>query len=1099
MATDTNLSKLTPEEFTNFFMEGLKQELSTYELQANKVGFLGYLVNMLGNITYDSKIYKDMLFKEAFPATAQQDDNIYLHGSIYGYKNSLATPAVANGTIQFDFSLLPAVSANIVKQEVTFGMRKSEEVNKTDPRTQINVDNVIFSTDSIYTFIKERNSYRTVVSRSDGTVSTYPSNSPLITVDFDNFRQERPEVVEFTLPSYNYGSYYTYTFKVEDEFISDIHVYVQMPDDMEPIEYNVEKVKYLIDPSARTVFFNQVASDTYEIEFGSGVHGAWVPGASVGIVLSKTIGVSANFSQDVKATINFPMQLSVTNTYADGTGITTSPEPSEYMKINFKYSEGGIDPLAGEDLRRALVDYIQTRDNFLSEADFYNIIEKYTTDFRLLFKKMSVQENVFYLQRAFRDEYQNIIRGRDLLPEVFSGTTGFSGLRFYSRDTGSLLPNSYFYRIFAEDRFGNVVGTEEISASLIPDATESGSVILEWNPIPGATKYRIYGRTRNYELVWTQTETTFMDTGSNSAADENEGGIPEFEEHPYVIFPDFYSNTGEHFVSPFMYKFNDFYNYYEGWLFYPELIVHFSSLSQTGDGKFNSANIPSIYLNLIYDNVAEKTTINLKSYQKITDWTFGLSIPELGIGKKEDNYYEPMVMVSGDESTFTYVYDKNHGLIIDPITLNIKARRDGMDVFTGTTAQVSQRYDTTDLMQVPVFKYSKVPYLVDVPVMDYDEFYSNKTLYLDKIRSFMNAFNFEENRMVSDSLQFRMLNTDSIHSYLLSNSLVQGKDLYIGLNFVDNSNIISIADAPERIPMNNDSWVINGTPVQILATEVDGDSLAIYSDIGYGGLKDSLTYLTESPYSIIIEGDYSSKISAADIIRVKGASTSGVNGMYHVVSSKFDSGFTTVYIVEKIVPSSNEGILYFATYEQWRKGGPDNIATWNLDEEVWTFTTVNENDVITVSQPIHETYRYSSEYSFVDYILRLPLNLSIRIYADRDAVSRYGVNLEDQRKQIKLEVAKYLQLYMSGTDIVYYPSSIVEFILEPRRIWMKGITVRTFDSSNPPFEFKNGIETYPEYKIRDNISSSKMEILRYNSAFFHWNVDSIDIKYDLGG
>ena len=145
MATDTNLSKLTPEEFANFYMESLKQEFSTYELQVNKVGFLGYLINMLGNVTYDSKIYKDMLFKEAFPATAQQDDNIYLHGSIYGYKPNLATPAVASGTISFDFSLLPATSSSVIRQNVVFGLR--------NPMTQIVVDNVVFSTDTNFLLV----------------------------------------------------------------------------------------------------------------------------------------------------------------------------------------------------------------------------------------------------------------------------------------------------------------------------------------------------------------------------------------------------------------------------------------------------------------------------------------------------------------------------------------------------------------------------------------------------------------------------------------------------------------------------------------------------------------------------------------------------------------------------------------------------------------------------------------------------------------------------------------------------------------------------------------------------------------------------------
>lgn len=139
-------------------------------------------------------------------------------------------------------------------------------------------------------------------------------------------------------------------------------------------------------------------------------------------------------------------------------------------------------------------------------------------------------------------------------------------------------------------------------------------------------------------------------------------------------------------------------------------------------------------------------------------------------------------------------------------------------------------------------------------------------------------------------------------------------------------------------------------------------------------------------------------------------------------------------------------------------------------------------------------------YSFEDYMLRLPLNLKLKIFVDRDAVSQYGIDLEEQRKTIKLEVAKFLQLYMSGTDIVYYPSQVIEFVSEPRRTWVKGMYVVTTDSTQPkPFEFKNGIEAYPEYTIRDNISSSKIEILRYGSAFFWWNVDAIEVEYELNG
>lgn len=58
--------------------------------------------------------------------------------------------------------------------------------------------------------------------------------------------------------------------------------------------------------------------------------------------------------------------------------------------------------------------------------------------------------------------------------------------------------------------------------------------------------------------------------------------------------------------------------------------------------------------------------------------------------------------------------------------------------------------------------------------------------------------------------------------------------------------------------------------------------------------------------------------------------------------------------------------------------------------------------------------------------------------------------------------------------------------------------ITTTDSSEPkPFEFRNGIEALPESVIRDNISSSKLEILKYTSAFYYWNVDNIKIVYEL--
>lgn len=1011
--------------------------------------------------------------------------NIFLHGTIYGFNTNLAIPALATGNIEFDFSLLPSTSADIIKREVVFGLR--------EPEIEIQVDDTVFSSDTVYTFVQEGNAYRTVISNSDGSVITIPSNNPLISIPFYNFKQEQQEIITFTLPNYNYGSYYTYTFTVTDEYISNIKVQIKMPEDDKYSEYSIEKVKYLIDASANTVFFNQTASDTYTIEFGNGIHGNWIPGADVKLIISKTKGLSANFSKEVKSTIQTPTQMTLYNRFLDGSVQSATIDPTQYLKANFLYSEGGSDPLSGDPLRKALVKYIQTRDNFLSENDFYNVIEKYTTDFRLLFKKMKVQENVFYLQRALRDEYQVPVRSLNTLSEVILKKSTFSGIHYNNEAIGNLTPGLYFYKIRAVDKFQNIVESDEIQATLIiPE--ETGSIHLYWNAIPGADHYEVYGRTSEYERYWVTNECQLKDTGDNETSIETENGYPEIVENPYVLFPEF-DYYGNNFVSPFLYQFNNVYNYYEGWLFYPDLIVNFSSLEYNNANidstKVPVNNLPSIFINLIYNQEKKITYISLKSYQKISDWFFTITIPELDVERKS------LDMI--DESTFTFEYDENDGLIIDPITITIRGNISGVDVFTAKTAQISQIHDTTDLVQIPSFDYDGHNYLVDIPIIDAETFNNDKTRYLDKILNFLTTFNFEENRMISDNLEFRFLNTDSLRSFLLANCLIQGKNLYKNVNFIDKYKPISIADSPEKIPLNGDHWVIGGSSIDIESTEIDGEALKIYQESGFGGLMNAKPYCpSSSPYSIVLYGDYTTKISPNDKIRVKKATTNNINGQYHVLDVVFDGERTHIYTYEKIEVSSGEGKLFFATYEKWRKGGPDNLAKWDLKTNSWIFIDVNINDAFTVLEPVTNSYIYTDEFEYVEYSLRLPLQLKLKIIVDRDTVNQNNIDLDAQREEIILELANYLQLYMTGTDIAYYPSSIVEFVTEPRRNWIKGMEVTTTDSNTKkPFEFKNGIETYPESVIRDNIGSSKLEMLKYTSVFFWWDVDNIQITYEL--
>ena len=396
-----------------------------------------------------------------------------------------------------------------------------------------------------------------------------------------------------------------------------------------------------------------------------------------------------------------------------------------------------------------------------------------------------------------------------------------------------------------------------------------------------------------------------------------------------------------------------------------------------------------------------------------------------------------------------------------------------------------------------MFTFNNNNYLVDVPVMLKSDFEANTLFYLDKIKDFIDTFNFEDNRMVSDNLEFRMLNTDKISSYILLNSIIQGKNLYKNMNYIDNVNVIAIGDNPDTVPGNNEAWIINGTPVDIVSTNIDGSSLDIYGDLGYAGLLNAPDNSTKTNYSITLDGDYTEKIKSGHIIRIKDCVTNNINGEYHVVSSELlDNNQTIIYVLEKIEKSSTEGQVYYATYEPWRILGPDNLAIYKLTTKSWEVQKINVNDIVTVSQPNYDTYYYTKNYKYQEYVLRLPLKMILNIIANKNYVIQNSIDLEEQRNMIKLQVARYLQLFNTGTDIVYYPAQIIDFVLMERP-WIKSVIVINTDSSEEPFELINGLEALPENEIRDNISTSKMDILKYTSSYYYWDVDNIIVNVNL--
>jgi len=86
----------------------------------------------------------------------------------------------------------------------------------------------------------------------------------------------------------------------------------------------------------------------------------------------------------------------------------------------------------------------------------------------------------------------------------------------------------------------------------------------------------------------------------------------------------------------------------------------------------------------------------------------------------------------------------------------------------------------------------------------------------------------------------------------------------------------------------------------------------------------SISSTTASTKTIETASDISASLAASDVIKIKGATTNGVNGQYTVSSV---SG-TSVVVNESIVDSTSEGTFYHADGD-WSDIGPDEIVEWD--------------------------------------------------------------------------------------------------------------------------------------------------------------------------
>lgn len=93
---------------------------------------------------------------------------------------------------------------------------------------------------------------------------------------------------------------------------------------------------------------------------------------------------------------------------------------------------------------------------------------------------------------------------------------------FSQTDTGGVLPPSttYFYRVSALDGGGETLASSSTSGATSATAGNTHAMVVNWTAVPGATGYKVYGRSSGTELLIATVGnvTTYTDTGSITPA-----------------------------------------------------------------------------------------------------------------------------------------------------------------------------------------------------------------------------------------------------------------------------------------------------------------------------------------------------------------------------------------------------------------------------------------------------------------------------------------------------------------------------------------------------------------------------------------------------
>ena len=773
----------TPSQFVEEETENLKLHLDNHDIQINKLGFAGFFINLLGHIRYDAFQYYQNLFKESFVALSEDENNLYMHSSIYGYTTSYAVPASAEGSITFDFSYLPKDNSQskrvVTLKNVTF-----------------NYDGIPFTTNTVYKFVEEGTNYYVIVYTTDGKVNYVPSSTCRITVPFFNVEQKTTKKESFVLPNYQFGSYYPYKMDI-DNYLSDLQIYVKQPSkeydaNSEGDLFEVKKIKYSENQYSKSCFFKEITSQSFILEFGSGLRGVYIPDSEITIYKSLTYGKDGCVTNSKTLPLD-SVSTTTLSSIDDQNNETISDRTVSYrfFNINFDYSDYGYNPPTGNELRQDILKFIQSRDFLIDQKDYYNLTDIYEGDFVYSFRKSHIFRNDFYLHQTIRDEYQVPIKSTCLNIPKLNTNLGINGFTINAiNETDGNLSGTVEYTIFATDKFHISQQITSIQDIILPN----NAFELSWDEFTNAQNYVIIVNDEYGYRYFTTTSNYFVDVGQDSdytntfiySHTDSDGPLISWKDS-YIFFPEVIYNSVE-FVSPFVYKYNKNFNWFEGYVFYDDFIVLFSN-TNVDLNKETNYTLPYFHLRVNYDNDNMMTVIEAISSQAIEDYTMRFTVSGTDIHNQEGTMI--------NENSFAVVYDDDtYGILDGERTVEIQLFYTVDTVETYDNQPVLAQFTTNEFHQIKCVKdqlkllqyidEKNDEYVLSIPLIE-KTYYENNREETDLI--ILNSIyqsNIEGRRFPGDEVQFRFLNTYMIDSQTLRNSVIQkyDYDLFLPLKLI---------------------------------------------------------------------------------------------------------------------------------------------------------------------------------------------------------------------------------------------------------------------------------------------------------------------------